>query len=251
MPGYRPIFKHIWKDPDFQELSPDDKLIFFYICTNDSITESGIYPLTPRTVANETGLSFDKVKAVFENGLYKNIEYDKEHRIIYVKNIRKYNTGGKPDLIRSSITKDLRNCPNTPLWENFFKDYPEYKGLGNGCQTVLQRFSNDIVIDNDIVNNKTNGIKLRCGEFQNVLLTEVEKQKLIERHGEKVCLEYIEKLSIYLKSKGKRYKDHYATILNWVRRDNGTHQQGNTGSQKQSTTGKDYAGGKYAKLIKS
>ena len=31
--------------------------------------------------------------------------------------------------------------------------------------------------------------------------------------------EYIEKLSSYLAQTGKRYKSHYATLLNWIRRD--------------------------------
>ena len=32
-------------------------------------------------------------------------------------------------------------------------------------------------------------------------------------------LPYIEKLSSYIASKGKKYKSHYATILNWSRKD--------------------------------
>lgn len=55
--------------------------------------------------------------------------------------------------------------------------------------------------------------KLNCGEFQNVLLNTIEK--------EKVSPDEIEALSSYLASTGKRYKSHYATILNW-RRKNGS-----------------------------
>lgn len=56
------------------------------------------------------------------------------------------------------------------------------------------------------------------GEFKNVYLSEEELEKLKERfpydwQGR------IEKLSRYMASKGKRYKSHYATILNWARRD--------------------------------
>ena len=36
---------------------------------------------------------------------------------------------------------------------------------------------------------------------------------------EKNALSQIENLSSYMASTGKRYKDHYATILNWDRRD--------------------------------
>lgn len=53
------------------------------------------------------------------------------------------------------------------------------------------------------------------GEFKNVKLTKNEYNKLKENN----LLPYIEKLSAYMKSKGKQYKSHYATILNWSRKD--------------------------------
>jgi hypothetical protein len=57
------------------------------------------------------------------------------------------------------------------------------------------------------------------GEFKNVKLSEIEYGKLIERYGEKRTGVMIESLSAYMKSKNKRYKSHYATILNWFRMD--------------------------------
>lgn len=57
------------------------------------------------------------------------------------------------------------------------------------------------------------------GEFGNVLLSEAEVDKLCSRWtGEQVGQE-IEALSAYMKSKGKRYASHYATLLNWMKRD--------------------------------
>lgn len=53
------------------------------------------------------------------------------------------------------------------------------------------------------------------GEFKNVKLTKEEYAKLEKSN----LLLYIEKLSSYIASKGKRYKSHYATILNWARKD--------------------------------
>lgn len=55
--------------------------------------------------------------------------------------------------------------------------------------------------------------KKKYGEFQNVLLTDEEYHKLEESN----LLPYIEKLSSYIASKGKKYKSHYATILTWNR----------------------------------
>jgi len=55
--------------------------------------------------------------------------------------------------------------------------------------------------------------------FDNILLTEEEYQKLVERFGEEGTKDRLEALSLYKKSKGKRYKDDYATVLAWERRE--------------------------------
>lgn len=77
---------------------------------------------------------------------------------------------------------------------------------------------NKIVKDNNtLINNTSNNIYI--GELKNVKLTEDEYKKLIDRLGENKTLEMIERLSLYMGSKGKQYKSHYATILNWTRKD--------------------------------
>jgi len=52
-----------------------------------------------------------------------------------------------------------------------------------------------------------------------VLLTDDEYKKLCDRFGKSVADDYIERLNNYLGSKGKRYKSHYHTILNWSNKD--------------------------------
>ena len=59
--------------------------------------------------------------------------------------------------------------------------------------------------------------KRRYGSSLNVLLTDDEYCKLHERFID--ADERIENLSLGIASKGYKYKDHYATILNWARRD--------------------------------
>ena len=57
-------------------------------------------------------------------------------------------------------------------------------------------------------------------EFANVnKMTKEEHQKLIERFGEAGTRDKIENLSLYIASKGDKYKNHYATILAWEKRD--------------------------------
>lgn len=58
--------------------------------------------------------------------------------------------------------------------------------------------------------------KKTYGEFKNVKLTIEEYEKIIEKFPHDYQ-DRIEDLSIYMDSKGKTYKSHYATILNWSR----------------------------------
>lgn len=56
------------------------------------------------------------------------------------------------------------------------------------------------------------------GEFGNVKMTTEEFSKLVQAEGADRANALIEELSSYLASSGKRYKSHYATLLNWGRR---------------------------------
>ncbi|WP_159338659.1 phage replisome organizer N-terminal domain-containing protein [Streptococcus dysgalactiae] len=58
------------------------------------------------------------------------------------------------------------------------------------------------------------------GEYKNVSLTDEEYGKLKDKmqgHRDKM----IEKLSTYMQSTGRNYKDHYATLVHWYEQDKG------------------------------
>ena len=59
--------------------------------------------------------------------------------------------------------------------------------------------------------------KHKYGEYNNVLLTDEEVEKLKSQISD--YQGYIERLSGYIESKGAKYKSHYATIRNWYSRD--------------------------------
>lgn len=64
---------------------------------------------------------------------------------------------------------------------------------------------------------KKKPVKHKHGEYNNVLLTDDELEKLQEEYPD--WSERIERLSSYIASTGKAYKSHYATIRNWARKD--------------------------------
>lgn len=58
----------------------------------------------------------------------------------------------------------------------------------------------------------------KYGEFQKVQLSDEEYTKLVEKYGKGAATTLIGELDGYLEASGKRYKSHYATLLNWARR---------------------------------
>lgn len=60
--------------------------------------------------------------------------------------------------------------------------------------------------------------KHKYGEYKNVLLTDKELAKLQEEMPD-LWQNYVEQLSAYMASTGKKYKNHLATIRNWRSRD--------------------------------
>lgn len=71
------------------------------------------------------------------------------------------------------------------------------------------------LLSNDNSNRKPT--KHKHGEYNNVLLTDDELDKLKEEYSD--WEDRIERLSSYVASTGKSYKSHYATIRNWARKD--------------------------------
>jgi predicted phage replisome organizer len=64
---------------------------------------------------------------------------------------------------------------------------------------------------------KKKPVKHKHGEYNNVLLTDEELDKLKETFPD--WKERIDRLSGYIASTGKAYKSHYATIRNWAKKD--------------------------------
>ena len=74
---------------------------------------------------------------------------------------------------------------------------------------------------NKNIESKTNESKRRSkayGKFQNVFLSDGDMDSL--RQTVPPYRDYIERLSTYMQSSGKRYADHAATIRSWYIRDN-------------------------------
>lgn len=76
---------------------------------------------------------------------------------------------------------------------------------------------NNISVSDETPTTPKKPVKHKYGEYNNVLLTDEELQKLKTEYSD--YQQKIENLSSYVASTGKAYKSHYATIRNWARKD--------------------------------
>jgi len=61
MAKYRAFWTRTWKDPAFEKYTLKQRLVFIYLWTNESTTESGIYSISCKTIANETNISESQI----------------------------------------------------------------------------------------------------------------------------------------------------------------------------------------------
>ncbi len=86
------------------------------------------------------------------------------------------------------------------------------KTLTGHCPTELE-----IDIKKDIEKEEKTDSKNKYLEY--VSLSKEEYEKLMTSYGQATVQDFIERLNDYIGSKGKKYKSHYFTIKNWMRRD--------------------------------
>ena len=96
---------------------------------------------------------------------------------------------------------------------------------GGSCQVGEENILDKNIIENKEKSNNINIItkkesqKQVFGEFENIHMTEESLNKLCMQYGKHDVMDMIERVSAWKKAKGKRYKDDYAGILNWIKKD--------------------------------
>ena len=104
-----------------------------------------------------------------------------------------------------------------------FKRQKKLLAQGNVTDNVTVTQGNATDIDKEIEkeedkNKSKRDIRHKHGEYNNVLLTDSDYEKLKDEFP-RDYEERIERLSSYIASTGKSYKNHLATIRNWARKD--------------------------------
>jgi len=270
MAKQRYIQDSFWTDSYIESLSPDHKLVFLYLLTNPLCNIAGVYEITIKRIAYETGFDRDVTNNILkkfsedqkittwndwiiinnhakhqannpavEKGIYRIygelpedlqiiIRGNKLKKIPKIKNTLK---SSKKERIKKRDNYECVICGSKNelqvdhIKPIFLGGNNEESNLRTLCKTCnLSRNTNDYNInytgsdslsEDDETSVKLSKVKLnknKYGEFQNVLLTDEEYEKIKDK------LDIVEELSGYIASTGKRYSSHYATILNWARR---------------------------------
>ena len=127
MANYRQIHVQIWKDAWFLELDPDHKLLFIYLFSNERTSVAGIYDLSPRVMAFETGLDQDTIALALVTFEEHGKVYCRDG-IVWVKNLRRYNATSSPK-VTTRIRYELAAIPDCSLKDAYLAYYGAEGGV--------------------------------------------------------------------------------------------------------------------------
>lgn len=208
---YRNVSMNFWSDTKIvDEFSPEDKYFMLYCLTNQYTNLCGCYEISVKQMVRDTGYNEETITKLLDrfNKKYKIIKYNKDNKELFIINWFKYNWT-KSEKLNKPLLEEIKNIKTAEYKKELSELYNKRDTVSipytYPIDTTVSVSVTDTVTDTDIY-----------GEFKNVKLSKEEYRKLEELN----LIPYIEKLSTYMKSRGKRYKDHYATIRNWSRREN-------------------------------
>lgn len=202
-----------WEDNYVSDLDPIEKLIFIYAITTHRVSLCGIYEVPIKAMALETGIDREMIPKILTR-LAKDNKLVYEDGWMCIVNYPKHQNYNKTTMVKA-ISREIEQIPPYLLKKFIEYGYP-IDTLSIGYKEQVQVKVKDKVKDKEEETSKIK--KEKYGEFQNVFLKPEEYIKLTEQYGEEPTRALIEELSGYIESTGKRYKSHYATLLNWARR---------------------------------
>lgn len=127
MSKYKPLYSSIWTDNEFENYSPEKKLLFIFLITNQYVEKSGIYRLSLRQISFHTGTSSELINEFINEFINEGkINYDFKKSIIFIKNVFHYQKGViKNENILLLTIKRNYELVKTEFWDEFFDVYSD------------------------------------------------------------------------------------------------------------------------------
>ncbi len=107
---YRTLDTDTWDDPWFADLPAPSKLLFLYFVTNRRTTPAGVFEITERAMAFETGLDPATIAAALPT-LAPKVQWWPELRVVWVRNFYKRQRANSNDKFTQSARKALAQFP--------------------------------------------------------------------------------------------------------------------------------------------
>ena len=136
MAGYRQLHTRMWSsDQWFADLTPERKLLFIYLFSNERASVIGLYELPVRVMCFETGLERDVIlQALDAFAQADKVHYDANTGVVWVRNMFKYQGSTSPKL-KERIKADLKAVPVCDLRARWEKENTVSIGYGSGRDT--------------------------------------------------------------------------------------------------------------------
>ena len=195
----RMFTKKITESDAFLDMPLSAQCLYFHL--NMSADDDG-FVNAPKKIQRLIGASDDDLKLLIAKAFVLVFETG----VLVIKHWRMHNTIRQDRYHPTDYQEEYKQIG--------LKPNNSYTWQPNGNQLETENRLDKNRLDK---NSKEKYIKRKYGSFENVELTDEEYQKLKDRFSN--YEEKIENLSSYIASKGAKYKSHYATILNWSRKD--------------------------------
>lgn len=242
-------------------LPEGDAIIVIWVkllCLAGTINDSGqIYftkeiPYTDQMLANQFGRPLTTIQLALKTfeqfGMVEVIDnilcvsnWEKYQSVDRLSEIREYNRLAKQKqrqkkkLLQENVkdmSKTSQRCQDTDIDIDIEEDIEK-----DNIYISESENENSSELDNESVTKKEKPIKKsirhKHGEYNNVLLSDEDYEKLKSEFPSDYE-ERIERLSSYMASTGKSYKNHLATIRNWARKDRSKTESNVPQQQKQT-----------------
>lgn len=170
---------------------------------------------SPKKIIRMTGASQDDLRLL----IVKNFLIPFESGVVVIKHWKIHNYI-RNDRYKPTICQDEM----AQLSEDKNKEYVVGIPMVDQMETQVRLGEDRIELGKDRIKDneqptspkKEKPVKHKYGEYQHVMLTDEEKDKLITEHGEEDTLKAIKRLDEYIEETGKKYKNHNLTLRRWV-----------------------------------
>ncbi len=239
-----------WGDSFVQELNKDAKLLFAYLWTNKRCNSAGLYEITLKTIAFETGIELENIPALLEQ-LSAKVKWLKVENLIWVINFLKHQP--KSPQFLTSVAGYLSNISSNGLVKEYLEYYSmlgvsipyQYpiQGVSSGygdIQEKEQELEPELVLELELDKEES------FGDFRKRLKTKYTELDIAEEY---------EKFKLYWAEGKRKLKRPKFAFVNWLNKakeiKSGKGFGENAGVNKINSDDKDkYIKGKYGHMVR-